>query len=93
MLTYFAVTYADIVLVLLPPGLFTVKLAVYFPALLYMCTGFFCVEFVLSPKYHCHDVGDPMLLSVKLTLSGALPEVGDAEKAATGAFTPFETVI
>ena len=44
-------------------------------------------------KYHFHEVGDPVLLSVKLTLSGALPEVGDAEKAATGAFTPFETVI
>jgi hypothetical protein len=30
---------------------------------------------------------------VKLTLSGALPEVGDAEKAATGVFILFETAI
>jgi hypothetical protein len=48
---------------------------------------------VLSPKYHFHEVGDPVLLSLKLTLSGAFPEVWDAVKAASGAFTPFETVI
>ena len=46
-----------------------------------------------SPKYHFHEVGDPVFLSVKLTLSGAFPEVVDAEKAAAGEFTPFETVI
>ncbi len=82
--------YLDLVSVLLLPGLFTVKLTVYFPVLLYTCTGFFSVELVPSPKIHFHEAGDPVLLSVKLTLSGADPEVGMAEKAAT---REFETAI
>ena len=75
------------VLVLLSLAFFTVKLTVYFPALLYVCTGLFCVEVVPSPKVHFHDVGTPVLLSVKLTFSGLFPEVGDVEKAATGIFS------
>ena len=78
------VIYPDIVLVLLPLAFFTVKLTVYFPALLYVCAGFLAVEYVPSPKLHFHEVGDPVLLSVNCTFNGAFPEVGDAEKAATG---------
>jgi hypothetical protein len=51
-----------------------------------MCEGFLTVEFVLSPKNHFHEVGDPVLLSVNVTFSDACPERGDAEKEATGFF-------
>jgi hypothetical protein len=84
--------YPDIVLVLLPLAFFTVKLTVYFPALLYVCAGLLDVEYVLSPKFHFHEVGLLVLLSVNFTLSGAFPEVGVAEKAATGAFNSFTTI-
>jgi hypothetical protein len=60
-----------------------------------MCTGFFSVEFVPSPKFQFHDVGDPMLWSVKLTLNGVFPEVGDAENtgcARTFTVANFESV-
>jgi len=56
--------YPDMVLVLLPAAFFTVKLTVYFPALLYLCTGFLAVEYVLSPKLHFQEVGLFALLSV-----------------------------
>jgi len=55
-----------------------------------VCTGFLSVEVFPSPKFHLHEAGDPVLLSVKLTLSGADPEVGYAENAAT---REFETAI
>jgi hypothetical protein len=57
---------------------------VYVPALVYLCTGFFAVEYILSPKLHFHEVGDPVLLSVKATLKGVFPDIGDPEKAAIG---------
>lgn len=82
--------YLVLVSVLLLSKLSTVKLTVYRPVLLYICTGFFSVEVFPSPKAHLHEVGDPVLLSVKLTLSGTDPEVGDAEKAAS---REFETAI
>jgi hypothetical protein len=50
------------------PALFvTVKLTVKVPALLYVCTGFFSVELVLSPKVHLYEAGDPVLRSVNVT--------------------------
>jgi len=55
--------YPDFVTELLPLAFFTVKLTVYFPALLYLCTGFLDVEYVPSPKFHFHEAGDPVLLS------------------------------
>ena len=78
---------------MLPSALLAVNVTEYNPASLYVCTGFSPVEYVPSPKVHFHEVGDPVLWSVKLTVRGAFPEVGDAEKAATGASKPFETVI
>lgn len=57
----------------------------YFPAVLYVCTGFCCLEIFPSPKVQNHEVGEPVLSSeVNLTFSGAFPEVGIAEKSATG---------
>ena len=85
--------YPDIVLVLLPFAFFAVKLTVYFPFLLYVCTGFLEVEDVPSPKLHLHEVGDPVLLSVNVTFNGTFPEVEDAEKEATGAFRAVATFI
>jgi len=64
-----------------------VKATVYVPALVYLCTGFFSVELVPSPKVHLYDVGDPVLRSVNKTFSGATPEVGEPENAATGLCT------
>ena len=55
-----------------------------------MCAGFLTVEDVPSPKFHFHEVGDPVLLSVNCTFSGTFPEVGDADRAATGNFRGFE---
>ena len=57
-----------------------------------MCTGFLVVEFdVPSPKLQSHELGDPPLVSEKATFNGAFPEVGVAEKLATGKTLP-ETV-
>lgn len=74
---------------LLPAVFFTVKLMVYFPALVYFCEGFLAVDVVLSPKFHDHDVGLLILLSVNFTVIGAFSEIGDAEKAATGDLNIF----
>jgi len=47
--------------------------------------GFLTVEVVPSPKFHFHEVGLLILLSVKVTVNGAFPDVGYAEKFVTGA--------
>ena len=79
----------DFVEVLLPPEFFTVELTVNFPAVLYVWTGFLTVELdVPSPKLQFHEVGAPVLESVKATFTGAFPEVGVAEKFATGGALP-----
>jgi hypothetical protein len=45
----------------------------------------FCEVFVApSPKLHFHEVGEPVLVSLKATVNGAVPEVGLAENAVTG---------
>ena len=54
---------------------YCVKPTVYFPALLYVCTGFLAVEYIPSPKLYFHEVGDPVLLSVNCTFDGDFPEV------------------
>ena len=36
----------------MPPSLVAVSFTVYFPALEYVCVGFFTVEEVPSPKFH-----------------------------------------
>jgi hypothetical protein len=82
--------YLALVSVLLLPLLFTDKLTVYCPVLLNICTGFVSFELFPSPKSHFHESGDPVLLSVKLTLSGTYPDVVEAEKAAA---SELETAI
>lgn len=50
---YFTVIYPDLVADLLPLAFLTVKLTVYFPDLLYLCTGFLAVDGLLcrqSPR-------------------------------------------
>ena len=43
------------------------------------------VEVPLSPKFQAHDVGEFVEISVNVTVSGLVPEVGEAVKLATGA--------
>jgi hypothetical protein len=82
----------DLVIVLLPAAFLAVRLTVYFPALLYVWSRFCCVEVLPSPKTHLHEVGDPVLLSVKVTFNGTFPEVGVAEKAAAGGLKAFTAI-
>jgi hypothetical protein len=81
------VIYPAVVLVLLPWVFLTVNETVYFPFLVYECTGFLTVEYVPSPKLHLHEMEFPVLLSVNCTLNGAFPETPSAENAATGVFS------
>ena len=46
-----------------------------------------------SPKSHNQEIGDPELISLNDTTNGAYPEVGEAEKPATGDFEAVVTVI
>ena len=50
-----------------------------------MWLGLGSVDVPPSPNVHDHEVGEPVDWSVKVTGSGATPEVGVAEKAAVGA--------
>ena len=56
----------------------------YVPALAYVCEGFCNIEVVASPKLHDQPVTTPLVISVKLTVSGRMPVVGVPEKPATG---------
>lgn len=67
----FTVIKLDFVILLLPLEFFTVRVTVYFPSLLYVCTGFLAVEDVPSPKFQFCEVGVPVLLSIKTTFNGA----------------------
>lgn len=58
-----------------------------------MCEGFLDVEYVPSPKLHFQEVGLLVLLSVNWTFKGTFPDVGDAEKAAMGAFWGAATLM
>ncbi len=71
---------------MLPAEFFAVKVTVYFPALLYLCEGLLSFEVLLSPKSQRYDVGDPVLLSVNLTV---FPDTL-VLNAATGAFAETE---
>lgn len=76
--------YPDRVLVLLPLAFFAVNVTVNFPFLVYVWVALRVDEVIPSPKFQTHEVGDPVLLSVNSTFNGTFPDVGDAEKAATG---------
>ena len=49
-----------------------------------MCTGFWSVEVVPSPKSQLQAVGEPVLVSVNETVRGAFPEATLLVKSATG---------
>jgi hypothetical protein len=49
-----------------------------------VCEGEGDVDVPPSPKVQAQLVGEPLLVSVKFTVSGAVPEVGDAVKLAVG---------
>ena len=83
------VIYLGIVLVLLPWLFLAVRETVYLPFLVYVWIGFLTAEKAPSPKAQLHEVGDPVLLSVNVTLRGTFPEVREAEKSATGGFKAF----
>jgi len=85
--------YLDLVSVSVPLAFFAVKVTVYFPVLLYICTGSLAVENVPSPKLHFHEAGIPLVLSVNITFSGTFPTAGAAEKSAIGAFKELFTYI
>jgi hypothetical protein len=53
-----------------------------------VCDGFCVVAVWPSPKFHAHDVGDPVDVSVNETVNGAFPDAGDRVKLATGAVGP-----
>lgn len=76
--------------VLLPPEFLTVSIQVYVP-LVYTCDTDLLVEVLPSPKSHFLDETVPVLVSVKDTVNGLLPEVLLAVKDATGGFV--DTVI
>jgi hypothetical protein len=57
----------------------------------YICNTVFDVEVLPSPKSHILDEIVPVLLSEKITINGARPEVLLAEKDATGGL--IDTVI
>lgn len=85
--------YPAVVLVLLPLEFLTVKVTVNFPFLVYVWVALRVEEVIRSPKFQTHEVGDPVLLSVNCTFRGAFPDVGDAEKVATGFCTAAATFI
>jgi hypothetical protein len=72
-----------------PPEPVTVRVAVYVPAPEYTCaTVVEVLSGVPSPKFQDRVVMLPVEVSVKFTVTGAVPEVGVAVKFATGAVEP-----
>ena len=50
-----------------------------------MCDGFCVFASHSSPKFHDHELGPPVLASVNVTSSGAVPDNTSALKSETGA--------
>ena len=57
------------------------------PAASYVATGFCTVEVVPLPRFHAHEVGAPVEVSVMVTDNGATPEATEVVKPAVGAGT------
>ena len=70
-----------------------VRLTVYVPAVTYVCVGFWAVDIFPSPKFHDHEVGLPVEVSVNVTKSGFDPDVGVPVNFATGGGPDSLTVI
>jgi len=71
-----------------PRPFVAVKVAVKDPVPVYVCDGEREVDVPPSPKVQLQLVGEPALVSVKFTASGAVPLVGVAVKLAVGAGPP-----
>ena len=68
-----------------PPVFAAVRVTEYVPSAVNVCDGF-CAELVPpSPKSHDQDEGEPVEVSVNDTVTGAVPDVLEAEKEAIGA--------
>lgn len=66
----------------LPVAFQMVKVTVYVPAVVYLCDGFSRVAVPPSPKVQAQEVGELVDVSVNVTISGLVPEVGEAMKLA-----------
>jgi hypothetical protein len=76
-----------------PPLLVTVRFTVYIPTAVYVWVSFWRSLYVPSPNDQFHEVGEPVEVSVNVTASGTVPEVGVAVKEATGATVPPVTLM
>jgi hypothetical protein len=70
------------VIFVLPVAFQTVRVTVYVPAVVYLCDGFSRVAVPPSPKVQAHEVGELVDVSVNVTVSGFVPDVGEAMKLA-----------
>lgn len=62
---------------LLEPEVFvTVRVTVYDAVAMNVWLGFWAVLVAPSPKFHCHEVGEPVEVSVNCTAWPATGEVG-----------------
>ena len=77
------------VAVFVPHAFVAVSFTVYVPAAEYECVGFCNVLVPLSPKFHDHEMGDPVDVSVKVTSCPAGTVVGVPVKFATGVAQPM----
>jgi len=75
-----------------PAALETVNTAVYVPGFVYVFATVALEPEDPSPKLHARVVTDPLDVSVKVTVNGAGPLVGLAEKLAAGAAAVAATV-
>ena len=77
-----------------PCALVAVNVAVKVPVVMYVCEGDCRVDVgVRSPKSQDQLVGEPVLVSAKFTVSGAVPLVGVAVKLAVGAVGSLTMIV
>ena len=67
-----------------PPIFDATSFAVYTPETKYVCVKLWRDDWLQSPKSQLHALGEPLDVSMKLTINGADPLVGEAEKLVTG---------
>jgi hypothetical protein len=79
------------VTVWLPAVFVAVSETVYVPASEYVCDGFSSEAVLPSPNVHDQEVGELLDASMNATVSGTVPDVGVALKAATGMVSLAET--
>jgi hypothetical protein len=72
--------------------LVAVSTTVYVPGVVYWCVGFWEVDVPPSPNVQDHDVGEPLELSVNVTVRGAVPDVGEPVNDATGGGTELTVI-